>query len=753
MRPILAANCFACHGPDEGDRQGGLRLDGRDSAIEKQAIVPGKPDESELLRRVLSDDEFTVMPPADSGKSLTAAQKETLRRWIAAGAEYETHWSFAPLRRAALPAVENDARLRNEIDRFVLARLEARGLSLSPEADRHALARRLSLDLIGLPPTPEQADAFANDSSLDAYEKFVDELLASPRFGEHWARSWLDLARYADSKGYEKDRPRTMWRYRDWVIDAFNADMPFDRFTIEQLAGDLLPEATVEQQLATAFHRQTMSNDEGGTDDEEFRVLAVKDRVDTTMQVWMGLTMGCAKCHSHKYDPISHEEYYAFYALFDQSEDADRSDDRPKLATPTATQRERLDELTRELRELRAEAEADAADGIGEDPPPGANAEDRIATLEKEEKALRAATPQTLVMVELPRDKRRTTRIHNRGNFLDPGEPVEPAVPAAFGSLPDDVPADRLAVARWLVSADNHLTPRVAVNRVWGRLFGIGLVETEEDFGSQGTPPSHPELLDWLAAEFRDAHAWSHKKLLKTIVTSATYRQSSRVDPRAKKIDVRNRLLAYAPRFRLSAEAIRDQALASAGLLSEKTHGPSVMPPQPEGIWRAVYSGEKWRTSPGEDRHRRGLYTYWRRTSPYPSMIAFDAGSREVCLLRRVRTNTPLQALVTLNDPVYIEAAATLARRMVSEADDAESRAVRGFRLTVVRPPDEVEAARLVDLYETALAKYRDDPAAAKEIVSHSEGPLPKGVSIEELATWTAVANVLLNLDEALMRN
>ena len=702
--PILSAKCFACHGPDEEGRQADLRLDLEAEATRARdggaPIVPGKPDESTILARVTSTDPDVVMPPADSHKPLTPEQVEVLRRWIAAGAAWGRHWSFEPVVKPEPPAMPDGRTAASPIDAFVAARLAPHGLAIREAAPPHALIRRLALDLTGLPPTPEEADVFAADRSPAAYEALVDKLLASPAFGEHWARMWLDLARYGDTRGYEKDLPRSMWPYRDWVVESLNADMPLDRFTLEQLAGDLLPEPTERQLVATAFHRNTLANDEAGTDDEEFRVAAVKDRIDTTVQAWMGLTMGCAKCHTHKYDPISHHDYYSFYAIFDQTADADRADEEPKL-------------------ELRFE--------------------DEVVRLP--------------VMKELAAAERRTTRIHNRGNFLDPGETVQPAVLSAFGSLPEDAAPDRIGVARWLVSADNPLTPRVWANRVWARIFGLGIVETEEDFGALGSAPTHPELLDWLAAEYRDG-GWSLKKLAKTIVMSDTYRQRSDVTPALAAADPRNQWLSRGARFRLPAETIRDQALAVSGLLSTKRGGPPVMPPQPAGLWRSTYNTRKWVDAEGEDRHRRGLYTFLKRTTPYPSFVTFDAGSGEICQVRRIRTNTPLQALVTLNDPVYLEAAGGLAGRMTADpADDPAAVVNRGLRLALVRSPHDGEADPLVRLMGDARDRFAADPEAAAALLTAARVTVPEGADRPTLAAAVVAASGILNLDELLTRN
>ncbi len=998
VRPILARACFACHGPDDSHREAELRLDTREGATAahdgRRAVVPSNVAESALVTRILSDDATQKMPPPDSGKSLTAEQVETLKRWIAEGAAWGTHWSFEKPARPMLPEVKEATWAKVDLDRFVLARLEREGLKPSPEADRHTLARRVAFDLTGLPPDSKLVAKFVRDPSPNAYETLVDELLKSPAFGERWARMWLDLARYADTKGYEKDLMRTMWRYRDWVIDAYNRDLPYDQFTREQLAGDLLPDATTEQILATAFHRNTMVNDEGGTDNEEFRIAAVKDRVDTTLQVWMGLTMGCAKCHSHKYDPISQREYYQFLAYFNQTEDADDSDERPKLATPTRAQSLRIEQLNGEIAKLEqqrdavtpelkaaadewtaklktargwvvlkqtpqsgvaysaasgskmtlqedgsflVEATSPAAEmymltlptdlphftglklealtdkshprsGVGravsdgnfvlseikvhtgktsgeiteieltgakadfsqngypvehalknadrkkhgwavspeqtkphaavftpaapvtlpagtslmvslahlfENGTPGFSLgrfrlsatsddnptlddkvpepilviaklaesdrspaqqtqllkhfagiapltqplRDQIALLKKEIAAV--PIPQTPILRELPTAKRRTTKLHVRGNFLEQSDVVEPAVLANFHPLAPEAPANRLGVAAWLTHPDNPLTARVAVNRIWPQFFGAGLVETQEDFGSQGQSPTHPELLDWLAVEFRGGTSgeanspWSHKRLCKLIVMSATYRQSSRASSELLERDRFNRLLARGPRFRLEAEMIRDNALAVSGLLSHKMYGPSVMPPQPDGIWQSTYNTTKWETSQGEDRYRRGLYTFIKRTTPYPAMTTFDAPSRELCTVRRINTNTPLQALVTLNDPAYIEAAQALARRMVKEAVSAklEDRLALGLQLALIRPARPNEIATLTKLFDSRRAHYETHPAEAVKFATDPLGPLPAGQTATDLAALTAVANVILNLDEFVTRN
>jgi hypothetical protein len=792
IRPILSSNCFLCHGVEARNRKAGLRLDAEESAKGQaksgaRAVVAGDPDGSELIRRVNSEG-GDRMPPPDSGKQLTDGEKQLLRRWIAEGAEYQRHWAFVVPQRPALPDAKQIDWPRNPIDRFILGKLEEEGLQPAPEADRFALARRVSLDLIGLPPTILEADQFVNDPSPDAYENFVDRLLASPRYGERWAHVWLDLARYADSKGYADDGARTIWKYRDWVIQAINENRTFERFTIEQLAGDLLPNPSQDQILATAFHRNTLTNDEGGTDDEEFRVAAVVDRVNTTMQVWMGMTMGCAQCHDHKFDSISQEEYYRFFAIFNQSEDSDKPDDNPLLTLISPEDQRKKTALEAEIANLQRQLsqstpELDAAqqkwekEGNHEKEPAtikaalaverdkrteAQNAEllkyhrsiaaetkplrDKITALQAQVKVVSGVT--TPIMRDLPEGKKRKTNVHVRGDFLNKGKEVTAGLPAAFHPAPEGEPLNRLALAHWLLDPKNPLTARVTVNRYWEQIFGTALMESPEDWGIRSKMPVHPELLDWLAVEFREKD-WDVKRLLKLMVMSSTYRQSSRVSSELLEKDPGNRLYARGPRFRSPAEVIRDQALCSAGLLSSKMFGASVRPPRPKLMLNAAFGGATdWDTSPGEDKFRRALYTQWRRTTPYPSMVTFDAPSRNVCVISRPRTNTPLQALVALNDPAYVEAAQGVARRMAQEAGSAEERVNHGFRLCLTRPPHEHEARRLVELYRIAREEFARDPARAKLMAEQPIGPLPSGMDAVDLAAWTVVANVILNLDE-----
>lgn len=1141
IKPILSNNCFYCHGPDAAERKGGtggLRLDTPEGAQAdlgdgEAAIVPGQPDKSVLVRRITSADADEVMPPPTTGKKLTPREIELLTAWVRQGAPYALHWSYQKPVRPQLPAVQNQAWARGAIDRFLLARLEREHLQPAAEADRYTLIRRLSLDLVGLPPTVAEAEAFAHDPDPQAYEKLVDRLLAKDAYGENWAQMWLDLARYADSAGYADDPPREIWLFRDYVIRALNANKPFDQFTIEQIAGDLLPNPTEDQLIATAFHRNTLTNNEGGTNDEEFRNVAVVDRVNTTMAVWMGTTIACAQCHNHKFDPLSQEEFFRLFALFNNSEDADRRDETPILSVYTPEQlrnrgeaEQRLADVDKRQREQVAAPEfqsardawdaafprelawrvpkpatassasgakltveedgsVDAVDsGAGLDkytidlpldggtlhalrlealpddklpgkgpghaggsflvahmaasitPPAGVGlngryvrielpgksqnlhlaevqvfrgeqnvARDGVATQsstsydgpaklaidgntdgrfheahstshtatsndpwwevdlqaeqpldrivvwnrtdsgtgarlkfwrlvvlnerrepvwqqsvsaapapsaefslsgarsidfasavadfaeagmdpasvieqddpkdkklrgwsnkgeagrahaltltlrspvelpaggtlqvtldftpkrirntlghfrlslsddpragewgrapknvidalvvppakrspaqakqvgdyyatfapglanvrqerEKLTRDLAAIKPATVpVMRDLAEKQHRVTKIQHRGNFLDLGAEVTAGTPAVFPPLPAGSSPNRLALARWLVAEDNPLTARVVVNRYWEQIFGIGIVSSSEEFGSQGDLPYHPELLDWLAVEFMQSH-WDVKALVKLLVTSAAYRQSSRVSAELEQRDPDNRLLARGPRFRLSAEVVRDQALAASGLLSPTMFGPPVKPMQPSLGLNAAFGGAvDWQTSTGNDRYRRALYTTWRRSSPYPSMATFDAPNREVCTVRRGRTNTPLQALVTLNDPVYVETAQALARRIVAEvpaAGDAAAavssdallarRATHGFRLCLLRAPSDAEVVRLVELYKTAKARFDGSADDAAKMATDPLGPAGKDANLAELAAWTVVGNVLLNLDETLMK-
>ncbi len=1003
IQPIFVKRCYECHGPDK--QKGGLRLDHKPDAArggksEKPFWIVGKSAESHLIARVTTEDEDDQMPP--KGERLTADQIRALRAWIDHGAswpEEKSHWAFTKPVRPGLPAVRNASWPRNEIDAFILARLEKEKLSPSPEADRATLIRRLSLDLTGLPPTIAEMDAFLNDRSPKAYEKVVARLLASPHCGEHLARAWLDLARYADSNGYQVDLTRSMWPYREWVINAFNQNMPFDQFTIEQLAGDLLPNATLEQKIATGFHRNTKINDEGGGDEEDYRTKAVKDRVATTGTTWLGLTVMCAECHTHKYDPISQDEYYRLYSFFNSTEDKGNFSLDPTIAVPAPPVASRVGYLHTRLATVRAElataekqlpadqaawerqmagrsnlwvtleltnaistggagftnlpdqsilatgvnpiydtyqieaetgltnitaillevlpdpslpnkgpgrwgktgnfildelgltaaprsgataapetiffgkATADweqqyyrAEHAVDRDPKTGwaigprfgerhfliaelksplrsgtgvklafrfdfyhgnnhtvgrlrlsvtgeqdisklwplpaqvtellaipgqqrtpehkaqlashyralsptiRNLEREMFRLNERETELAGQKFTSLVMKE--RADPRQTFVHVRGNFLEKGKEVTAGVPAVFPPLPNDQPTNRLALARWLVRADNPLTARVAVNRFWEHCFGTGIVKTSEDFGKQGEAPSHPELLDWLATEFMSPspsqtspanshppHAWDVKHILKLIVMSATYRQSAATDQERLDKDLYNRLLARGPRFRLDAEMIRDQALAVSGLLNPEIGGPSVYPEQVPNLWKELgflrpeIGMDEWPVSAGPDLYRRGLYTFWRRVCTYPTFATFDAPSRELCTARRPRSNTPLQALAALNEPTLLEAARVLGQRILLEGGkDTNQQIDFAFRLCTARHPSKLERERLASLYEQQLKSFERDAKSAEALINHGSAERPANLDIRKLAAWTMVANVLLNLDETLTK-
>ena len=992
IRPIFQTSCYSCH--SASNISGRLRLDDKKAAMKGgfsgAVIIPGDGKTSRLMERILGERGLARMPMG--GPPLTEKQIALIRAWIdqgavwpdeslpIAGTQPQKHWAYVKPVRHAEPQVKDTAWARNAIDRFILARLESEGFKPSPEASKETLLRRVSLDLTGLPPSIQELDAFEADADPRAYEKVVDRLLASPQYGERWARPWLDLARYADTNGYEKDKRRVMWKYRDWVINAFNSDMPFDQFTIEQIAGDMLPNATISQKIASGFHRNTLLNQEGGVDPEEARWETIIDRVNTTAAVWLGSTLACAQCHDHKYDPISQRDYYRFFAFFDNIEYnietnsganvTERWAKEPTLQLPTPEQAIRRDEIQKEIALLesqikritpelsseqsRWESEIAAASnqwvaiepvefgssggselerlpdnsllargagqpedtytikgraalsgitairiealpdpslprgGPGRDPygnfslqsievevgsavepsnktplvfagvrsdeskedllkrawsidatkdevrlprqavfiaktpfgyPGGTLIEIRLKHKGKQRQSIgrlrvsitTSAKPESIVNVSAPLRpvlmtasvnrtqeqtddlseyflavapslrparqrlkelkeslaglriataevmaerrsfERPSTYLRIRGGYTTRGEKVFAGTPAFLHLMPETEMPNRLGLARWLANQENPLIGRVTVNRFWEQFFGRGLVETSEDFGAQGAKPSHPELLDWLATEFM-RNKWSVKSLLRQIVTSSTYRQSSGVSKELLERDPYNRLLGRGPRFRMEAEMVRDAMLAASGLLSRKVGGPSVFPLQPEGIWNNPYSDERWQTSAGEDRYRRSLYTFVRRTSPHPAMTAFDAPSREVCTLRRPRTNTPLQALTTLNDEAFFEAARALAKRIINEAPaDPRSRAARAFRITTSRRPREGEVKRVISLYEAEITRFTRDVKAAKALLNDYATALDDSQSAE-MAAWTMVANVLLNLDESLTK-
>ena len=1013
VRPILSDNCFSCHGPDEGTRQRGLRLDVPEGLFEDRGrlggpvVVAGDASESRLFQRLVTESSRLRMP--SGADPLTGEQIETLRLWIDQGAGWETHWAFIPPERPALPPVSDPEWVRNPIDNFVLARLDAEGRGPSAEADRATLLRRATLDLTGLPPTPDELVAFLNDDSPDAYEKAVDRLLGSPRYGERMATEWLDAARYADTNGYQTDGERTMWRWRDWVIDAYNANMPFDQFTIEQIAGDMLPNATRDQRIATAFNRNHSQNGEGGIVVDEFLVEYAVDRVETTSTVWLGLTLGCARCHDHKFDPLSQKEFYEVLANFNNIPERGKAfkyvNSPPFITAPTVEQEKQLAELDEKLREAReafAALEDDAVaaqaaweaslanagrvdwtlrddllahhaldgdiagvhdgtfvtaaledgqplfvagrvgdaaafdgqrfinagltpnlgyddpftlaawiyptassgvvvsrasagdqgevgwglyleegklrfnmstrilddgvsaetledvrlnewqhvlatydgsktpggiriyvdaepwelepmldlvgnrmpqryplrigasgstkprfEGIIDDvriygaalapelvavvaiaepvtaiaaippdrrtpaqaeklnlafldqyaPPEILEAGRRVATLEREREDLWSSLPTVMVMEEMA-ERRPTFRL-NRGAYDNPAEEVFPGVPAVLPPLPEGAEANRLSFARWLVDPEHPLTARVTVNRFWQTYFGTGLVKTAENFGTQGEYPSHPALLDWLATAFIDS-GWDVKALQRAIVTSAAYRQASRVTAEEYEADPENRLIARGPRLRLPAQMIRDQALAVSGLLVEDLGGPSVKPYQPEGLWADMVEGGygDYVPSEGADLYRRSLYTFWKRTLGPPTMMTFDSSTRETCIVRTGRTNTPLQALNLMNDVTYVEAARRLAERMMAEGGETPAeRLAYAYRLATAHRPSAAEEAILVEGFQRHLERYREDRGAALDLVRQGESPRDETLDLAELASYTMVANLILNFD------
>ena len=804
IRPILANHCFACHGPDAAQRQAGLRLDDG-SAVNvaadsgATAIVAGEPDASELIRRIDSSDPDVVMPPPEAKKPLTPSEREDLRAWVAAGARYDLHWAWSAPRRPVPPTPANTEGVRNPIDLFIRARLDQAGLPPSAEADRATLIRRLSLDLTGLPPMLAEVDAFLADDRDDAYERLVDRLLASPHYGEKMAQDWLDLARYGDTNGYQDDATRSLWPYRDYVINAFNRHLPFDQFTIENLAGDLLPGATREQRVASGFQRNHRYNEEGGADPDEFLVAYAVDRTNTLATVWLGVTFGCAQCHDHKYDPFTQRDYYRLYAFFNSLAGeigVSKQPSPPILRLPTVEQESQLAALGAELSSLdrlleadRPRVEAAFSEWLALVPgaPRGDVADEKIAqTLSKspaertaeDQAALReyfcsqvdeahaalrrrradcqnrlqeceARVPTTLVFEQMTPS--RLAYILQRGDFQQPGEQVTPGIPAVFGALDTERPSDRLALARWLMSRENPLTARVLANRLWKQFFGHGLVRTVDDFGSQGEPPTHPELLDWLATELW-ATDWNLQAIQRLIVTSGTYRQSAVVQAETLRLDPANRLLARAPRCRLTAEEIRDSALAASGLLCRRLGGPSVFPYQPDGFYADKTNDWSWPQSGGEDLYRRTLYTFWRRTTPHPALQAFDAPTRENCCPERPRTNTPLQALVTLNDPTFVEAARALAGQSLAASSDDAERIVVLWRRVTARTPESAERAALATALERFRQHYAQREAEAGALIQVGASPASDAAPPAELAAWTALGNVVLNLDEAVTR-
>jgi mono/diheme cytochrome c family protein len=777
IRPILSRNCFACHGPDEHDRQGGLRLDDRAAATSElesglTAIVPGKPAESELVARIHATDPDVVMPPPESNHVLTAAQKDLLERWIAAGAPYATHWAYVPPVATPDPAVKDPAWAETWIDRFVLARLEAEGLAPAPEADTITLLRRVTFDLTGLPPTPAEVDAFLADTRPDAYASVVARLLASPRHAERLAAWWLDLVRYADTVGYHGDQTHAASPYRDWVIAAFLANLPFDRFTILQLAGDLvepLPgEHPDDRVLAAAYNRLLQTTHEGGLQVKEYRAIYQADRIRNVSGTWLGATVGCAQCHDHKYDPYTARDFYALGSFFADIDDEKHMGKAGFGGAPNALPTTRLPErpmVSPFDRERAAAVDSEiAALRVSLPPAPKQEPEQppeppevvakrkRLAELEAQRKRLARSLMVTQALPEP-----RTVRILPRGNWMDDsGEAVLPAIPAFLGALATDGRATRADLARWLVlpvaeGGVGELTARVTANRLWAVFFGAGLCRSADDFGGQGEPPDHPALLDRLALELADG--WDIRDLIRTIVTSRAYRQASDAAPELLARDPDNRLLARQGRWRYPAEGVRDAALLASGLLVEELGGGSVHPYQPAGYYRHLnFPQREYKADTDERQWRRGLYVHWQRMFLHPQLLAFDAPTREECTAVRMRSNTPKAALVLLNDPTFVEAARKLAERVLKEAGDDPARIEALWRHAVSRRPDPEEQKLVTDLLARRRAEYAADHAAARELLTVGLAPRDTSLDDAELAAWTATARAVLNLHEAIGR-
>jgi len=807
IRPILSENCFYCHGQDPNQRKADIRFDTLQGQKESGTITPGKPSESPLIDRIHSGDATKLMPPPKSNRKLTADQKTLLERWIAEGARFEDHWAFVPPVRPPVPEVPG---ITHPVDRFLAAAQKVKGIQPNPEADRRTLIRRLSLDLTGLPPTPTEVDTFANDPDPKAYDKLVDRLMASPHYGERQALPWLDAARYADSNGFQQDGDTFQWVWRDWVVKALNDNMPFDRFSTEQLAGDLLPGATPAQKVATAFNRNHLVNGEGGAIPDEQRFVIYFDRMDVTATNWLGLTLACAQCHDHKYDPITTRDYYSLMAGFNQLSESglagfQSSKTRvspPFLEYPLPGQKEKIAALEQEAGELANQLEKRKSEweqktsadnqfpnkairdqilSRAQDKPlkdlPEAQRKDEEKKRADREKAIRdhfeqkvaadlaaklkAARdrinafkndelPKVMVMAD---DKPRDTFILNRGEYLKPGDKVTFGTPGFLPPLPKDAPKNRLGFARWLFAPENPLTARVAVNRLWQNLFGAGLVRTAEDFGVQGELPTHPALLDWLAVEFRE-NGWDMKKINRLLVTSAAYQRSARVTREQLALDPENRLLARFPRVRLPAMVLRDVALATSGLLDRRVGGKPVYPYQPAGIWDTLAITKErdftYPASSGTDLYRRSLYTFWRRTVGPANM--FDASSRQACRVRAGTTNTPLHALTTLNDATWNEAARVLAANLLRDLPDDTARQDRLFEMVLARKPAPSEKAALGKMLHNQMTHFAGDPTAAKKATSAGSAPRDEKLDATRWAAWTQVCLAVYNLDEALTR-
>ena len=767
IRPILTNSCFHCHGPDENALQAELRLDTSEGLFGELngsfPVVPGRPEASEVIRRITAEDADERMPPVDSNRNLTDQQIRLLEEWVRSGAPWQRHWAFDPPRRTGLPKVHDATRVSNAIDRFVRARLEREGLVPSAEADKERLLRRVTLDLTGLPPMLEQMDAFLADSTPDAYEKVVDRLLGSPSYGERMAWDWLDVARYADTNGYQGDAERTMWPWRDWVIGALNRNLPFDQFTVWQIAGDLLPEATVQQRIATGFCRNHMINGEGGRIAEENRVEYIFDQIETVGTVWLGLTVNCCRCHDHKFDPMAQREYYQLFAFFNQTP-VDGAGGNPQtppvISLPSGEQSSRIAELEQRIASRKEQTKNEADRSSAEKPKsedsnaPARNPakEERTAELERLEKALselRKTVPAVMVMQDMP--EQRTTYRLDKGLYNQQGEEVTANVPQFLMPLPDGMQRNRLALARWLVDPSHALTGRVTVNRCWQMFFGTGLVKTAEDFGTQGDKPSHPALLDWLATELVRT-GWDIKAIQRLMVTSATYRQRSAATPGISARDPDNRLLSRGPRYRLPSWMLRDQALSASGLLVHRPAGPPSRPYQPPGVWaEATFGRNRYEQDHGEQLYHRSLYSFWRRIVG-PTMF-FDTSKRQTCSVKTLQTNTPLHALITLNDVTYIEASRALAQRVMDSTNTTpEDRIEMAFRLATSRRPTAAERKVLLRRLEILIDQYANRREDAASLLNVGESPRNEKLDEVEHAAYTGICMLILNLDETLSK-
>lgn len=813
IRPILSENCFYCHGQDGNKRQADLQLHVRQEAVNAGAIVPHDAAKSSLIQRILTDKPDELMPPPKSNRHLTAEQKTLLQKWINSGADYQTHWAYVTPKRPAEPITNDTAWSRNAIDRFVLAKLDQAGLKPSPEADRVTLIRRLYIDLVGLPPKIEEVDAFVNDPDPKAYEHLVDRLLQSPHYGERMSLPWLDAARYADSNGFQQDGDTWQWIWRDWVVKALNEDLPFDQFTIWQLAGDLLPNATNDQKIASGFNRNHLLNGEGGAIPEEQRFVNLFDRVDTTATTWMGLTMACCQCHDHKYDPLTQRDYYGLLDAFNRVPEngtPQRMSRKMRVAAPYLeliseqtkkqiadyeSQIQKLDQETGPVIEAAYEAfriaitstkSPDTIDGLPGTAaavlmkPEAERSDDEKKTLDNQLRTLFNQKARAGVAGKYPAiskadslrselneyrgdniqrpmimsdEKPRETAILDRGEYLQPKDKVTFSTPAVLPPMAEGAPRNRLGFAQWLVAPENPLTARVQVNRMWQYFFGVGLVKTAEDFGVQSEYPLHGELLDWLAVEFRE-NGWSMKRMHRLIVTSSTYRQSSRMSPELRHRDPENRLIARASRFRMPAMILRDWALASAGVLNGQIGGKPVYPYQPDGIWESLAITKErdftYPKSSGTDLYRRSLYTFWRRTVGPANM--FDAANRQTCRVRTSPTSTPLHALTTLNDPTWVETSRILAENSMKLSPSLDARLTHAFRQILSRPPRDSDLSLLRRAYERQLAFYQGDAESAKALLAVGESKRDENLNREEHAALASVCRMILNLDEALTR-